>query len=285
MKKRSSPQTKWRRVVPLCGLFALTAYGSFSIDLQFNNGLDTQYQSAFFEAASFWESIILDYRYNSPLLNGIAISATIATNDGPGGVLGSAGPSDYVYGNVLLNGDSSPSDVLWAVGGAMTFDIEDVDNLINNGTFNNVIQHEMGHVIGLGTVWNIYDSANDTIYNNVLSAANQYTGIHALTAYQNEFDPTATFIPIEEGGGPGTAGGHWDEIDNGAGLTGITDPEGRDMTFELMTGWLNAPTFLSETSIAQYKDIGYEVIPEPGSLLMVILATTGAISIRRFFRI
>lgn len=285
MKKRSSPRVRCRQVIPLIGLLALNANGSFSIDLQFNNGLDTPYQSAFFEAATFWESIITDYRYNSPLLNGITINATVATNDGPGGVLGSAGPSDYVFGNVLLNGDTTPSAILWATAGSMTFDIEDVDNLVNNGTFNNVIQHEMGHVIGFGTVWNLYDSTSDTVYNNVLSAANQYTGIHALTAYQGEFDPTATFIPIEEGGGPGTAGGHWDEIDNGAGLTGITDPEGRDMTFELMTGWLNAPTFLSETSIAQYKDIGYEVIPEPGSLLMVILATSGAVGIRRFFRI
>ena len=167
----------------------------------------------------------------------------------------------------------------------MTFDIEDVDTLINNGTFSALIQHEMAHVIGLGTVWNLFDSDTATVYNPVLSAANQYTGIHALTAYQNEFDPTATFIPIEEEGGLGTAGGHWNEVENGAELTGITDPEGQDIAFELMTGWLNEPTFVSETTIAQFKDIGYDVIPEPGSLVMILLATSSTVGIRRFFRI
>ena len=266
-------------------LFIHSAYGAFSIDLQFNNEFGAQYQSAFTEAVTFWESIIIDYRFNSPLLDGININATLATNDGPGGVLGSASPSGYVYGNVLLNGDVNPSDVLWAVDGSMTFDIEDVDTLINNGTFSALIQHEMAHVIGLGTVWNLFDSDTATVYNPVFSAANQYTGIHALTAYQNEFDPTATFIPIEEEGGLGTAGGHWNEVENGAELTGITDPEGQDIAFELMTGWLNEPTFVSETTIAQFKDIGYDVIPELGSLVMILLATSSTVGIRRFFRI
>ena len=72
-------------------LFIHSAYGAFSINLQFNNDLDAQYQSAFTEAATFWESIIIDYRVNSPLLNGININATLTAIDGPGGVLVSIG--------------------------------------------------------------------------------------------------------------------------------------------------------------------------------------------------
>lgn len=286
MYYKNSIYTSWSLAVLSLHLFVQSAYGAFSINLQFNNDLDAQYQSAFTEAATFWESIIIDYRFNDPLLNGININATLTAIDGPGGVLGSAGPTDVLGGNVLLNGDINPSHVLWATSGDMNFDIDDVDNLIVAGSFNNVIQHEMGHVIGLGTLWNL-DIGDGNIYNNVLSPENQfqYVGVHALTAYQNEFDPDATFIPIEEGGGPGTAGGHWDEVDNGAGLTGITDPDGRDMAFELMTGWLNAPTFVSETTIAQFEDLGYEVIPEPGSLIMILLATSGVVGIRRFFRV
>ena len=286
MDYKNSIYTSWSLAVLSLHLFVQSAHGAFSINLQFNNDLDAQYQSAFTEAATFWESIIIDYRVNSPLLNGININATLTAIDGPGGVLGSAGPTDVLGGNVLLNGDINPSHVLWATSGDMNFDIDDVDNLIVAGSFNNVIQHEMGHVIGLGTLWNL-DIGDGNIYNNVLSPENQfqYVGVHALTAYQNEFDPDATFIPIEEGGGPGTAGGHWDEVDNGAGLTGITDPDGRDMAFGLMTGWLNAPTFVSETTIAQFEDLGYEVIPEPGSLIMILLATSGVVGIRRFFRV
>ena len=286
MDYKNSIYTSWSLAVLSLHLFVQSAHGAFSINLQFNNDLDAQYQSAFTEAATFWESIIIDYRVNSPLLNGININATLTAIYGRGGVLGSAGPTPVLGGNVLLNGDINPSHVLWATSGDMNFDIDDVDNLIVAGSFNNVIQHEMGHVIGLGTLWNL-DIGDGNIYNNVLSPENQfqYVGVHALTAYQNEFDPDATFIPIEEGGGPGTAGGHWDEVDNGAGLTGITDPDGRDMAFELMTGWLNEPTFVSETTIAQFEDLGYEVIPEPGSLIMILLATSGVVGIRRFFRV
>ena len=32
----------------------------------------------------------------------------------------------------------------------MTFDIDDIANLENQGTFEGVILHEMGHVIGVG---------------------------------------------------------------------------------------------------------------------------------------
>ncbi len=69
----------------------------------------------------------------------------------------------------------------------------------------------------------------------------------------------------------------------------ITDSLGRDMRNELMTGWLNAPSFLSRMSVAQFADIGYEVdfsnlafinanlneavtVPEPTSLVVLTTA-------------
>jgi hypothetical protein len=46
---------------------------------------------------------------------------------------------------------------------------------------------------------------------------------------------------------------------NGTGPTGITDGQGRDMTDELMTGWFNIPSFLSDMTIASFQDLGYNV--------------------------
>lgn len=123
------------------------------------------------------------------------------------------------------------------------------------------------------------------------SATFQYTGAAALAQYQTEFGQAgATFIPIEQGGGPGTAGGHWDEVDGGAAPTGITDAFGNDMQNELMTGWLNAPTFISDMTIASFQDLGYQVnfaandaqnVPEPGSLLLLGSCAAGFFVIRR----
>ena len=69
----------------------------------------------------------------------LLISSTLEEIDGVGGVLGSAGPSD------VWNSCPSVSFV-----GAMTFDVADINELENQGTFEGVILHEMGHVIGVG---------------------------------------------------------------------------------------------------------------------------------------
>jgi hypothetical protein len=36
----------------------------------------------------------------------------------------------------------------------MRFDEADVQNMINIGAWTNVILHEIGHVLGIGTLWN-----------------------------------------------------------------------------------------------------------------------------------
>ncbi|CAN0337945.1 unnamed protein product, partial [Scytosiphon promiscuus] len=69
----------------------------------------------------------------------LLISSTLEGIDGVGGVLGSAGPTN-VWNSCLTV----------SFEGAMTFDIDDIASLENQGTFEGVILHEMGHVIGVG---------------------------------------------------------------------------------------------------------------------------------------
>lgn len=261
-------------LIPLCGTAAL-----FNIDVSFDAGMDDAYKNAFNDAVTFWESNITGYRLNSELLQGVSISATVATNDGPGGVLGSAGPTmGRFYDNVILAGDVSPSYVLYASAGSMTFDSADVDNLISAGVWEQVIRHEMAHVLGFGTLWGYAG-----VYNNFyVDGSGEYTGAAGLAAYQAEFDqPDATFVPVELEGGAGTSDGHWDEAYGGAALTGITDADGNDMRNELMTGWLNSPTFLSDTTLGQFYDLGYTVVPEPATVMMMASLAAAAFWIRR----
>jgi len=74
-------------------------------------------------------------------INNLFIFAKFDSIDGPGKVLGQSGPC------LIRN-----SNGLTAVG-VMEFDSSDVDTLLAHGELDQVMLHEMGHVIGFGTLW------------------------------------------------------------------------------------------------------------------------------------
>ena len=233
----------------------------FNLEINFVGGLSPSQQSIFSTAESFWENIITGYQ-PAITLTGFTIAAEGAAIDGVGGILGSAGP-DFV---VNEGGYTLTS------AGSMTFDSADLASLESGGTLLDVIKHEMGHVIGIGTLWDFGLNTLST------AGSGEYMGAAGLAAYQAEFDPLATFVPVELGGGAGTANGHWDEVDGGGALTGITDGDGNDMRDELMTGWLNTPSFISNTTIQSLVDLGYSVssgaaAPEPSSLFLALMGS------------
>lgn len=231
---------------------------AISINLNFTGGLTTSQQAIFTQAGTFWESVLIGYQ---PDINipSIAIEAHSATDDGVGGSLASAGPDTYDY-----------KDGFWfTTTGSMTIDSADLPILESNGTLEDVILHEMAHVLGFGTLW----SAN-YVYR---PDSGEYTGANALAMWQTEFSqPGAPFVPVELGGGVGHANSHWNEVDYGSADTGITDNMGRDMRYELMTGWLNStlehPSFISDMTKMSFMDIGYEVaiVPVPAAVWLFI---------------
>jgi hypothetical protein len=100
------------------------------------------------------------------------------------------------------------------------------------------------------------------------------------------FLPGASFVPVELGGGSGTANGHWDEADGGGADGAFAG--GKD---ELMTGWLGSSTFVSNTTIASFADIGYTTsvthpvsavpLPAGGVLFLSALIGIGFVGRRR----
>lgn len=151
-----------------------------------------------------------------------------------------------------------------------------------------IMAHEIGHALGIGLLWE-----ENGVY---VLATGEYAGKYGLAAYRAEFDPNASFVPVEQALTP-AADLHWDQIvrsssDEGnpsdpfslSPLTGITDALGRDFGQELMTGAIDADygePFLSRTTIQSLRDLGFTVIPEPGSAIMAIISLLGFALCRR----
>jgi len=238
---------------------------SFNLTLNFTGGLTATQETIFGDAATFWENHVTGYQPGINGINGITIAASGSYIDGVNGILGQAGPTAVAY----------RAGYTLSTTGTMAFDTADLANMESNGSLYDVILHEMAHVMGFGTLWT---------YNGVYSTGTgEYTGANALATYQSEFNQLgAAYVPVELGGSPGTANGHWDENNNGGGLTGITDSLGRDMRDELMTGWLNnsANLFVSQTTLASFTDIGFVAVPEPTAMALVVIGVVG-IGLRR----
>lgn len=197
--------------------------GAFNIALNYTG--DASYLTYFQQARTFWENVITADLPDSGGIDDVRISATIVSIDGSGGILGSAGPT------TLRGGSNLP------ITGTMQFDSADMANMVANGSLLGVIKHEMGHVLGLGSLWATF-GFNTT--------PGQYTGAQALAAYKTAVggNPGATFVPLEDNGGGGTANVHWEED---------------IFTSELMTGFANGTLQLSTITIGALEDLGYTV--------------------------
>jgi Leishmanolysin/PEP-CTERM motif len=267
-------EKRWHRnatrlgAVALCLTLSLTrADAAFTITLNFDPSVTAPQQAVFNSAKATWESLVTGYQPGISI-TGITISASIPAIDGVGGILGQAGPTAGV----------SQGGFVLATTGVMQFDSADVGSM-STPTFTSVILHEMGHVMGFGTLW-----TNNGVYTN---GTGNFTGANALAAYRTEFSQAgALAVPVELGGGAGTANGHWNEVDGGGGLTGIVNGSGRDMRDELMTGWLNSNAFISNMTVMSFRDIGFTTVnlaaaPEPGTISLLALGLLGLVAARR----
>ena len=117
------------------------------------------------------------------------------------------------------------------------FDTYDIEILTRTGRLGDVILHEMGHIIGIGTLWD---------NNKLLDAENNYSvETRATNVWRNEWGCVG-IPPVEKVGGAGTAFRHWDD---------------QCLSKELMTGRLGPGLAIpfSRLTIASVEDMGYTV--------------------------
>ena len=214
--------------------------GGFQITLLFDSGLAPEYRAAFDAAAARWSQVITadvpgqqaeipeGFLGWMPGFSGVVDDVLILARDydidGAGGTLGRAGALQ-----------ARPSNGLPYVG-VMEFDTADLARLSSSGRLGSVIEHEMGHVLGLGSGWVLQGLVDDAL------SEPRYNGAGGVAAWQ-ELGGTGR-VPVENQGGAGTALAHW-----------------RESTFgnELMTGYSDPDERLSRLTVAALADQGYGV--------------------------
>ena len=188
----------------------------------------------------------------------VVIYLSFTEIDGPGRILGSAGPCWIRDAGYL------------PVFGIMRFDTADLEVLEEKGLLEDVILHEMGHVLGFGTLWSlsigggitIFDFLNDptdpaspTVPDSVPSNDTHFDGPFAIVAFDDVSDPdyvAGAKVPLENDNqtpppvfGQGSLNGHWREA---------------VFTSELMTPAIGlGANPVSLVTVESLRDMGYEV--------------------------
>lgn len=215
------------------------AMPTYTIEVRFLGGLTETQKDAFKGAADRWSSIIVGdlppVLVDGEIIDDVLILAQGVEIDGPGSILGQAGPT-------ALRPANAGQAAFLPAKGQMAFDIADLANMEANGTLQDVITHEMGHVLGIGTLWLIKG----------LLAGRQtpnptFSGATAMMEYGTlRGDATIPLpVPVENTGGSGTRDSHW-----------------REMIFrnELMSGFIaGAGNPISRVTTGSLQDIGYIV--------------------------
>jgi hypothetical protein len=218
-------------------LLAQTA-SPFTIEVRFLGGLNARQRRAFTAAADRWTRVIVgdlpSVMVDGEVIDDVLILAQGTGIDGPGRVLGQAGPTH-------LRPRAAGRSGLLTAKGIMSFDTADLEQMGRAGTLRDVITHEMGHVIGIGTLWE-----QKGLLRRPGTSNPTFTGQGAMEEYrQLRGGGRRRQVPVENTGGPGTRDGHW-----------------REAVFrnELMSGFISGRgNPLSRVTVASLGDLGYRV--------------------------
>ncbi|CAM9148559.1 unnamed protein product, partial [Laminaria digitata] len=118
------------------------ALSPFFIEIDFIGTWTPSRRAVFQSAADRWSEVITHVPCGgtTDFPGGrLLIESTLEEIDGVGMTLGSAGPGSVWNACNTISAE-----------GSMRFDIADIDRLEADGSFEGVILHEMGHVIGVG---------------------------------------------------------------------------------------------------------------------------------------
>ena len=172
-------------------------------------------------------------------IDDVLIFAYVKPIDGARGILGFATP--------IYTRDADTT----TVSGCMVFDVADMEELASVGQLEATITHEMGHVLGLGTLWYAKGKTVGSCESGANSSKPYFTGGSARQAFRSELGMsvawTDSMVPLEGQGAcfNGTRDGH---------------PSEAIFVNELMTGYIDPVSNpLSAVSAGMLRDLGLTV--------------------------
>jgi len=167
-------------------------------------------------------------------IGSLVIYVSVGPIGGGGGIVAESGPCYVRQSNHLT------------VVGTMLLDATLLPTIATNGQLHDVVFHELQHVLGFGTLWT---TVTPMLIIHAGTPQTAFTGAAGIRGCQQAgVVPTDCLpaIPLENGGGPGSADEHW-----------------RWSIFgnELMTAVLPAPgtpKLLSTMTVGSLTDLGYQ---------------------------
>lgn len=238
----------------------------YDIDVVFIEHGSAEQDKVILDAARRWETAIvqgvadIDLANNpigpgrcgrdSPLTNDVIddvrMFVRIDSIDGPGRILARAGPCF----SRITRFEGYPDIPRSVIVGSMEFDEDDLNRLSAQGILVSTVLHEMGHVLGFGTLWDQFDLLQDPSTQGNPSADTHFTGPLATRAFERAGGRNyrgGAIVPVENGGEQGSADSHWRESVLGN---------------ELMTPFLSAGIEpFSVITIEAMADLGFSVDP------------------------
>ena len=230
--------------------------GSFDMDVVLVGSVTEGQRAAFEEAAEWWMSILADMELpDVPLvgeaqlgcgevfteeeiggaIDDLLVVASVQTLDGPGGILAGARPCSVREGSML------------PYLGIVQFDKDDLASFEGSNDLVELILHEVGHVLGIGSIWENFGLLREPSLQSP-GADTHFAGPLAIAAFNEAGGDSYTDakVPVENQAGPGSGDVHW-----------------RQSVFftELMTPFasVGTPDPLSAITIQSLADLGYTV--------------------------
>ncbi|MEO7362782.1 MAG: leishmanolysin-related zinc metalloendopeptidase [Gemmatimonadaceae bacterium] len=198
-------------------------------------------------AVQRWQRVIAGHVQTSPLtepanrcfagapaineiVEDLLVFVQITAIDGPGNSVARAGPCTV----------HSPSSLTQM--GLLQLDSADLELLLGQGTLDNMVTHEFGHVLGFGTLWR---ASFRVLFSGAGTDDPFFTGVSARAEFARLFSSyVGNTVPVENTGDVGTRDTHW-----------------RRSVFnnELMQGFSQANMPMSRVTVGSLGDLGYTV--------------------------
>ena len=211
-----------------------------------------------------WDSLV---QPNPRFTNGYTIDVSFNISTLGTGILGGAQVLTAYYFGTYTFGNAYTAHGKITMNSTYLNTLKTSIRTDGKSSFYHVMLHEIGHILGIGTYWNMsgspvigYLDGSETKY--------YYTGEHAVREYKSyipEIQDTIVGLPIEDNGGSGTQNVHPEEGEEGTAssdnryINGYFHP---GLDNELMSGWMESypdSTPLSRITLGFLEDMGFIV--------------------------